>query len=53
MIGFLFWEEGEGEGESSGMHTLPAQKRKRNEKSPSAKIVTIRPYPHKVSDNTI
>jgi len=40
MIGFIFWEGGEGEGESSGMHTLPAQKRKRNEKLPSAKIVT-------------
>jgi hypothetical protein len=35
------------------MHTLLAQKKKRNEKSVSAKIVTIRPYPHKVSDNTI
>jgi len=34
-------------------HPLLAQKKKRNEKSPSAKIVTIRSYPHKVIDNTI
>jgi hypothetical protein len=32
MIGFFWGGGGEGEGELSGMHTLLAQKKKRNEK---------------------
>ncbi len=51
FIDWVFF--GRGEGELSGMHTFLAQKKKRDEKSPSTKIVTIRSYPQKVSFNTI
>jgi hypothetical protein len=53
FIDWVFLGGGKVEGELSGMHTLLAQNKKRDENSPSTIIVTTRSYPHKVSDNTI